>query len=91
MVQTLKPTSTTNLITMTELAEHYGVSRPTIHRLMTAEVIKPTGKLPGKNGTWLFPKSQTIRILDKQLRRCPECGQLKSEPGKRGRKLGGAA
>lgn len=65
-----------NTATMSELAEHFKVSRPTIHRLMLSEVITPSGKMPGQRGAWLFPRATSIRKLARVINVCPTCGQL---------------
>lgn len=60
-------------ITMAELANHYKVSRPTMHR-----AIKDAGIVPVelRARAFLYPKRDTIRELNKLFHRCSTCGHV---------------
>jgi excisionase family DNA binding protein len=58
-------------LTTGEVAQHMGISRRTIQRLIQAGELRPTRKLPGQTGAMLFDAGDVIRLAAKQAQAKP--------------------
>lgn len=51
-----------NVIGTAETAELLGVSVRTVHRMVAQGMLSPTGKLPGRTGSYLFDEGDVLAL-----------------------------